>query len=50
MSNFGVKRAAHRSWPQPTKPVIEAIVIVDASKPAPRARTASLKTSPIISP
>jgi hypothetical protein len=45
MSNFGVKRAAHRSWPQPTKPVIEAIVIVDASKPAPRARTASLKAA-----
>jgi hypothetical protein len=52
MSNFGVKRAAHRSWPQPTKPVIEAIVIVDASKPTPRTRapTASLKTSPTISP
>jgi hypothetical protein len=38
MSNFGVKRAAHRAWPQPTKPVIEAIVIVNASKPAPRRR------------
>jgi hypothetical protein len=52
MSNFGVKRAAHRSWPQPTKPVIEAIVIVDASKPAPRRRapTACLETPPNLSP
>jgi hypothetical protein len=51
MSNFGVKRAAHRAWPQPTRPVIEAIVIVDASKPAPRPRapTAALKPSPTIS-
>jgi hypothetical protein len=52
MSNFGVKRAAHRAWPQPTKPVIEAIVIVDASKPTPQRRTstASLKASSTISP
>jgi hypothetical protein len=34
MSNFGVKRAQHRAWPQPTKPVDQAVVIVGASKPA----------------
>lgn len=38
MSNFGVKRAKHRAWPQPTKPVDQAIVIVAASKPAPTPR------------
>jgi len=35
MSNFGVKRAAHRAWPQPLLPPAEAVVIVGASKPAP---------------
>jgi hypothetical protein len=52
MSNFGVKRAAHRAWPQPTRPVIDAIVIMDASKPAPRprARTTSLKAHPTSDP
>jgi hypothetical protein len=35
MSNFGVKRARHRAWPQPTLPPAEAVVIVGASKPAP---------------
>jgi hypothetical protein len=35
MSNYGVKRARHRHWPQPTIPAAEAVVIVEASKPAP---------------
>jgi hypothetical protein len=35
MSNFGVKRAKHTAWPQPTRPVDQATVIVAASKPAP---------------
>jgi hypothetical protein len=35
MSNFGVKRAEHRAWPQPTLPSAQAVVIVGASKPAP---------------
>jgi len=28
MSNFGVKRATHRRWPQPTMPVGQAIALV----------------------
>ena len=28
MSNFNVKRAAHRNWPQPTMPVREAIAVL----------------------
>lgn len=35
MSSFGVKRAKHRTWPQPTLPAVEAVVIVGASKPTP---------------
>ena len=35
MSSFGVKRAKHRAWPQPTVPPDAAIVIVGASKPTP---------------
>jgi Transposase DDE domain len=35
MSNFGVKRSRHRTWPQPTLPAAQAIVIIGASKPAP---------------
>jgi hypothetical protein len=35
MSNFGVKRATHRAWPQPMLPPAEAVIIVGASKPAP---------------
>jgi len=51
MSNFGVKRAAHKAWPQPTRPVIDAVVIVGASKPAPvsrRARPSPQLTTPIL--
>ena len=35
MSSFGVKRAHHKAWPQPTRLAVEAVVIVGASKPAP---------------
>jgi hypothetical protein len=35
MSNFGVKRATHRAWPQPLLEAAAAVVIVGASKPAP---------------
>jgi hypothetical protein len=28
MSNFPLKRDAHRRWPQPTKPPEQAVVIV----------------------
>jgi hypothetical protein len=50
MSNFAVKRAAHTRWPQPTRPVIDAVVIVGASKPAPirrRAKPSAQLTDPI---
>jgi hypothetical protein len=30
MSKFGVKRAAHRNWPQPTKPAREAVRVLAA--------------------
>ena len=42
MSSFGVKRAKHRAWPQPTVPPAAAIVIVGASKPTPIRRPAGL--------
>jgi hypothetical protein len=35
MSSFGVKRAHHKAWLQPTLPAVEAVVIVGASKPTP---------------
>jgi hypothetical protein len=35
MSSFGVKRTKHRTWPRPTLPPADAIVIVGASKPTP---------------
>jgi hypothetical protein len=50
MSNFGVKRTAHTHWPQPTRPVLDAVVIVGASKPAPiprRAKPSPQLTTPI---
>jgi hypothetical protein len=48
MSNFGVKRARHRAWPQPMLPSAQAVVIVGASKPAPvrRARRTTASRSP----
>jgi hypothetical protein len=38
MSNFGVKRARHQHWPQPTIPAADAVVIVGASRPTPTRR------------
>jgi hypothetical protein len=46
MSNFGVKRAKHRAWPQPTLPPAEAVVIVEASKPAPVRRSTRRRRAP----
>jgi hypothetical protein len=45
MSNFGVKRAKHRAWPQPTKPADQAVVIVGPTKPAPTPRRARKPSS-----
>jgi hypothetical protein len=28
MSSFGVKRISHRSWPQPTRPLSEALQVL----------------------
>jgi hypothetical protein len=41
MSNFGVKRARHWHWPQPTIPAANAVLIVEASRPAPVKRRAA---------
>jgi hypothetical protein len=38
MSNWGLKRAHHRTWPQPAAPLAEAVTIVPASKTAPTKR------------
>jgi hypothetical protein len=46
MSNFGVKRARHRHWPQPTIPAAAAVMIVGASRPAPVKRRAATPSSP----
>jgi hypothetical protein len=39
MSNFLVKRAAHRDVPQPDRPADQAIMITSASKPHGRSRS-----------
>jgi hypothetical protein len=48
MSNFGVKRARDRAWPQPTLLPAQAVVIVGSSKPAPirRPRRTTASRSP----
>ena len=38
MSNWGLKRAHHRTWPQPVAPPAEAVTIVPASKTTPTKR------------
>jgi hypothetical protein len=38
MSNWGLKRAHHRTWPQPTASSAEAVTIVPASKTGPTKR------------
>jgi hypothetical protein len=48
MSNFGVKRARHRAWPQPTIPAADAVVIVEASRPAPTKRRP--RAAPVTNP
>ncbi|MDH6130608.1 hypothetical protein [Kitasatospora sp. GP82] len=35
MSNFGVKRADHTLWPQPTRDPVEAVTIAPHHKTAP---------------
>jgi hypothetical protein len=35
MSNFGVKRAKHRLWPQPTRDPADAVAIAPHYKTAP---------------
>ena len=35
MSNFGVKRAEHRLWPQPTLDPVDAVAIAPHHKTAP---------------
>ncbi|MFF2066256.1 hypothetical protein ACFVWZ_31385 [Streptomyces sp. NPDC058200] len=35
MPNWGLKRAHHRTWPQPVTPPADAVTIVPASKTAP---------------
>lgn len=32
MSNYGVKRPEHASWPRPTRPALEAVKIVEAAR------------------
>jgi hypothetical protein len=34
MSNFKLKRPAHRAWPQPTRPNHHAIIILPTDKPS----------------
>jgi hypothetical protein len=41
MGNFGVKRATHRRWRQPTRSPAEAIVLLPASRPVGTRRPAS---------
>ena len=33
MSNYQLKRAAHRAWPQPTMPPAEAVGVLPATMP-----------------
>lgn len=35
MSNWALKRANHRHWPQPDRPHAETITIAKPTKPAP---------------
>ncbi|MET7348473.1 hypothetical protein [Streptomyces mirabilis] len=38
MSNWGLKRAHHRTWPQPAAPPADAVTMRPASKAAPTKR------------
>jgi len=33
MSNYQLKRAAHRAWPQPTMPAAQAVSVLPAARP-----------------
>jgi hypothetical protein len=39
MSNYQLKRAKHRSWPQPTMPPLEAVSILPATPPSTSCRS-----------
>jgi len=39
MSNYQLKRAAHRAWPQPTMPPAQAIGVLPASRPGTSCRS-----------
>jgi hypothetical protein len=39
MSNYQLKRAAHRAWPKPTMPPLEAVSILAATPPATSCRS-----------
>jgi len=39
MSNYQLKRAKHRSWPQPTMPPVQAIGVLPASRPSTSCRS-----------
>jgi hypothetical protein len=43
MSNWGLKRAHHRNWPQPAAPPAKAVTITAASKTAPTKRKPKAK-------
>jgi hypothetical protein len=39
MSNYQLKRAAHRAWPQPTMPSAEAVGVLPATLPGASCRS-----------
>lgn len=43
MSNWNLKRAHHRNWPQPSTPPAETVTITPASKTAPGKRKPKVK-------
>jgi len=39
MSNYPLKRAAHRGWPQPTRPPAQAVGVLPATQPSASCRS-----------
>jgi len=39
MSNYQLKRAAHRAWPQPTMPPAQAVGVLPATLPGTSCRS-----------
>ena len=39
MSNYQLKRAAHRAWPQPTMPPAQAVDVLPAPRPGANCRS-----------